>query len=406
MEVSVFRLMSTDQVTTFYRPHTALLMLALLGSSALPGIAASAPSTLAAVSKASAPATTLAPPGSGPATTLAPPDSGAGGRDPFLSPPPGATDTSAQAAAPLQEAVKLSTQGAFSSPSPKVGDSLDYVVQVEWEDTQVPVIVLAPDSVDFPGFKVIGQATVHKKLASAQEVRNHTEFIFRLRAQTQGTGKAASMKLRYMTGMSRQEESVFIPTALTDIQAAPVRLFDMVWFKILLWALICATAGALGMAAYKLASRKRAEKTPKREDLKPAVAALKNRLRTAQNSPDASKEILLEMENLSLRFIRGELDAAGQSGPISHAEAKANAAGIPVANAAQARFEPMLETYLRTAAPADAGAAGGTAQDWAKLKDLFRHARFAGGYKEPHELQDAFRTFRKCLKITGEDDHE
>src|SRR4051812_44029703 len=58
-------------------------------------------------------------------------------RDPFLSPPPGASGLDSSAAMPMQEAVKLSTQGAFTAPAARVGDSLDYVVSVEWEDNQV-----------------------------------------------------------------------------------------------------------------------------------------------------------------------------------------------------------------------------------------------------------------------------
>jgi hypothetical protein len=81
-------------------------------------------------------------------------------------------------------------------------------------------------------------------------------------------------------------------------------------------------------------------------------------------------------------------------------------AGTAGASVSAARFEPWLDAYqARNGATAETAGAG-TAQDWAKLRDLFRHARFAGGYKEPHELQDAFRTFRKCLKMTGDDEHE
>lgn len=353
-----------------------------------------------------------------PADEATAPDSSSQARDPFLAPPPAPlSDSGAPPDAAPMEAVKLSTQGRFTSMSPRVGDSLDYVVEVEWDDTQVPVIVLAPDSVDFPGFKVIGQATVHKKLAAGASVRNHTEFVFRLRAQTQGPGKAASMKLRYLTGLSRAEEAVFIPTALTDIGPAPVRLMDMLWFKALMIVVILGGAGALGFASFKLAARKRVDKAPKREDLSPAVAALKNRLRSAQNSPDASKEILLEMERLATRFLRDEIDAAGSPSMAAKAKNPGDAAGASVT---VPRFEALLATYLASPA-AKGGAAQGTAarsaggteqdwvkaqQDWAKLGELFKHARFAGGYKEPHELQDAFRTFRKCLKITGEDQHE
>src|SRR5207253_1309750 len=125
----------------------------------------------------------------------------------------------------------LSTQAAFSQPSARVGDSLDYVLQVEWRDGQVPVVVLAPDSIAFAGFKVIGQATVHKKIATENEVRNHTEFIYRLRAVTQGGGRAASLKLRYLSGISKSEEAVYVPAAILDVGPAPVNLADRLWFK-------------------------------------------------------------------------------------------------------------------------------------------------------------------------------
>ncbi len=356
------------------RIATLLLNLALFGAPSAPGLLAHAQT---------------------PQTSVSPIDSSpSGGRDPFLAPPPApANDSNAIAAMPPvpKEAVKLSSQGAFSAANPRVGDSLDYVVQVEWEDTQVPVFVLAPDSLDFPGFKIIGQATMHKKVAAGQSVKNHTEFIFRLRAMVQGTGKAGSLKVRYLTGLSKQEEAIFIPTALVDIGPAPVHVLDMLWFKLLLGLLGLGAACALAYAAFKLTLRKRAAKIRKREDLKPEVAALKSRLRSAQNSPDASKAILSEMESLTVRFLRDELGEAANAG-------------------VQVRFDPLLETYLaRNGTSAEAGGnatTGGSGEDWLKLKDLFRHARFAGGYKEPHELQDAFRTFRKCLKMTGDDDHE
>jgi len=308
-------------------------------------------------------------------------------RDPFLSPPPGAAVPDS-AAPPMQEAVKLSTQGAFSAQAARVGDSLDYVVSMEWEDTQVPVVVLAPDSVDFPGFKILGQATKHKKLANGQTVRNQTEFIYKLRAATQGPGKAASLKVRYLTGLSQREEAVFVPSALLDIGPAPVRLMDMLWFKILLWLAIMGAAVAAGWASFRIAARKRAEARPKRADLRPEVEALKSRLRAAQNSPEAGKAILTEMEALAIRFLQDELGRGEPGG-------------------SQSRFEPLADAYLSKGRAGEApGGEGrpGDAADWAKLKELFRHARFAGGYKEPHELQDAFRTFRKCLKMQAEDE--
>jgi hypothetical protein len=361
----------------------ALSALCLLAAPTAPGLAAFAQS---GASHGNVPGTPIA----------AGDDSSAPARDPFLAPSPSAAPDSNAVAMPPMEAVKLSTQGAFTSNQVRVGDSLDYVVRVEWEDTQVPVFVLAPDSLDFPGFKILGQATEHKKIASGSTVKNHTEFIYRLRAQAQGTGKASSLKIRYLTGLSKQEEAVYIPTALADIGPAPVRLLDMLWFRILMVLAILGGAGALAYAAFKAAS-KRAANAPKRDDLKPEVAALKNRLRSAQNTPDASKAILLEMERLAIRFMQDE------AGADAAARKPANgSANSPAAVAVQARFEPQLQAYLK-AKPADGG---GAAQDWDKLRELFRHARFAGGHLEPHELQDAFRTFRKCLKMTGEDEHD
>jgi hypothetical protein len=294
-------------------------------------------------------------------------------------------------AAPMQEAVKLSTHGAFSLPSARVGDSLAYVVTVEWEDTQVPVVVLAPDSTDFPGFRLLDQATQHKKLANGQSVRNHTEFIYSLRAMTQGTGKAASLKLRYLTGLSQREEAVFVPSALLDIGPAPVRLLDLLAVKLALWLASLGALVAAGWAAFRFASRKRAEAKPQRADLRPQVETLKARLRTAQNNPESSQAILMEMESIAIRFLKEETGEADST----------------------ARFETLLKSYLSKggagAAPAGKAPAGDArpedgAADWARLAELFRHARFAGGYKEPHELQDAFRTFRKCLKMQAEEE--
>ena len=294
-------------------------------------------------------------------------------RDPFLAPPPGAATLDSSSS--MQEAVKLSARGAFSQPAPRVGDSLDYAIAVEWEDTRVPVVVLAPDSAGFPGFKILGQATRHKKLADGSAVRNRTEFVYQLRAAAQGPGKAVSLKVRYLTGLSQREEAVFVPAALVDIGPAPVRLLDTLWFKALLWLAILGAAVAAGWASFRLAARKRAEARPKRADLRPEVEALKARLRAAQNSPEAGKALLAEMESLAIRHLRDDLGQA----------------------VGQARFEPLLEAYLARGHADEAG-------DWAKLKELFRHARFAGGHKEPHELQDAFRTFRKCLTMQAEDE--
>jgi hypothetical protein len=237
------------------------------------------------------------------------------------------------------------------------------------------VVVLAPDSAVFPGFRILGEATRHRKSADGQAIRNHTDFIYRLRAATQGPGKAAALKVRYLTGISHNEEAVYVPSTLIDIGPAPVRLLDMLWVKIVLSLAALAAAVGLGWAVFRFAARRRAQAAPKKADWRPEVETLKSRLRAAQNNPDASQAFLLEMESVAVRFLAEEV------GPRE----------------GKARFEALADAYL-------AQGRGGEAAEWDKLRDLFRHARFAGGHKEPHELQDGFRTFRKCLRLQTEDE--
>lgn len=293
---------------------------------------------------------------------------------PLLSAPASASSGDT-ASSPSRDAVRLSAQGAFSLAAPRVGDSLEYRISVEWEDTEVPVVVLAPDSAVFPGFRILGEATRHRKSADGQAIRNHTDFIYRLRAATQGPGKAAALKVRYLTGISHNEEAVYVPSTLIDIGPAPVRLLDMLWVKIVLSLAALAAAVGLGWAVFRFAARRRAQAAPKKADWRPEVETLKSRLRAAQNNPDASQAFLLEMESVAVRFLAEEV------GPRE----------------GKARFEALADAYL-------AQGRGGEAAEWDKLRDLFRHARFAGGHKEPHELQDGFRTFRKCLRLQTEDE--
>ena len=284
------------------------------------------------------------------------------------------------------EAVQLSAQGAFTTSAPRVGDSLDYVLQVEWKDTQVPVMVLAPDSIVFAGFEILGQAAVHRKTADGREVRNHTDFIYRLRARTPGSGRVSSIKLRYLSGLSRQEEAAYVPSGAIDILPARRRLLDMLWVKLALAVLLLGGAFAAGSAAFRAARRARSRSGPSREDFRPNLKALKGRLKAGD-----SKALILEMEGICIRHLKQELgeSARGDAGD---------------------RFDALLTAYraarLGSARP-DKGPEGDAEnQDWERLQELFRHARFAGGHKEPHELQEAHRTLRKCLNLTGEEDHD
>lgn len=294
--------------------------------------------------------------------------------------------------APALEVVDLAATAAFSDASPRAGDSLDYTLTVEWPDSGIPVMLLAPDSLEFSGLQVIGQATSHKKLATAgpdgqARLSNRTVFTWRLRAQAPGSGKASSARLRWVTGLSRNEEQRFIPTTHLDILPGRVPLLDRLWVRLLLgWAALAAAAGIV-FGLVTLGKRRKAAKAPAaKADLRPEALALKARIKSA-GAAGASREILLDMEALAVRY-------------LAQAPASAPAAAMPgvaAPGAVPAKFDPLLDQYL-----ARNGNSAVSSADWTALRDLFRHARFAGGHKEPHELQDAFRTLKRCLQITEE----
>jgi hypothetical protein len=297
---------------------------------------------------------------------------------------PGASSGANSGADQALEAVRLSVDGFFSRKDPRVGDSLDYVLRVEWPDAGIPVAVLAPDSLDFQGFQVIGQSTLHKKLATPQGVSNRTEFTYRLRARTQGSGKASSLRLRYLSGLSRNEEAVHVPTAHVDIAQAHTPLAETLWFRLLAGLLGLAAAVGIVRGVLRIASRRKPKDDEVKDDLRPDMLALRDRLRKAAHSGGGdSKDILLQMEAFSVRHLRQELGGRKKKAPDG-------AADLP------AKFEPLLERWL-----AGNGSAA-RAEDWKALQELYRHARFAGGHKEPHELQEAYRALKRCLDITDE----
>jgi hypothetical protein len=304
---------------------------------------------------------------------------------------PAASDAPAAADAPALEVVDLTAQAAFSSTAPRAGDSLDYVLTVEWPETGIPVMLLAPDSLEFSGLQVIGQATSHKKLASAgpdgqPRLSNRTVFTWRLRAQVPGCGKASSVRLRWLTGLSRNEEQRFVPATHLDILPGLAPLLDRLLVRLLLGWLALAFAGCLAYGAFQLGKLRKSSKPDNaKADLRPGVLALKARIKSA-GAAGASREIIEEMENLAVRHLSQEL-----------AESPGTQGSAPAAIAFSAKFDPLLDRYLARKGDADLPSA-----DWNALRELFRHARFAGGHKEPHELQDAWRTLKRCLKITEE----
>lgn len=271
--------------------------------------------------------------------------------------------------------MKLSAKGTFLTDRAAVGDTVVYQLLVEWMDTQVPVVVLAPDSLETPGFRIVDQSTTHHTTVANSEVRNATEFVYKLVADAPGGAKVSSLRLRYLTGFSNREEALYVPASFIDIDPAHVPLWERLWFQILVLLFIAAGLGwggrrLLQSAKYARQRRLRSQEA-KQRGFTPEVQALKGRWNTAD-----SRLWIEDAEKVCIDFLRHHL-------------------GI---NAPGNRFETLLEQYLaHNPKPEETEA-------WNKLRDLFHHARYAGGRKEPHELQENYRILKTCLHIQGENE--
>ncbi len=288
----------------------------------------------------------------------------------------GLADSSSPASAAVnvspEESVQVSARGAFLTEHAAVGDTAVYRLLVEWKDTQVPVVVLAPDSLETPGFRIVDQSATHRKTAENGEVRNATEFTYKLMANAPGEAKVSSLKLRYLTGFSNREEALYVPASFINVDPAHVPLWERPWLQVLALLVL---AGILGWSGKRLLEsarkRRRLARETKQRGFDPEVRALKGRWNTAD-----SRVWIEDAEKVCIDFLRHNL-------------------GI---NAPGSRFEILLEQYLsRNPGP-------GETEAWNKLRELFHHARYAGGRKEPHELQENYRILKTCLHIQGENE--
>jgi hypothetical protein len=272
-----------------------------------------------------------------------------------------------------EEAVKLSAKGTFAAARAAVGDTIEYLLRVEWKDARVPVVVLPPESLETPGFRIAGQSAAHRKSAQGGTVGNVTEFSYQLVPKAPGNAKVAPLKLRYLTGLSSREEFLYVPGAFLDIVPARVPLYARLWFRILA-GLAALTALAFGGWRFTRAhsEKRRKAREAATHDFSPEVRALRGRW----NSAD-SKTWIEDAEKICAAWLGHQLGSAPAAG----------------------RFDALLDTYLSRQKPAAPEADG-----WARLRELFHHARYAGGRKEPHELQDAYRVLKTCLQIPGEPD--
>ncbi len=256
-----------------------------------------------------------------------------------------------------------------------MGDTLRYTIEVTWEESRIPVLVLAPDSVDFTGLKCVDQSTRHEKDASSGKVENRALFTYDLIPTQVGPAKAASLKVRYTTGLSGREEAVFAPSAHIEILPARFGFVASTWFRTLVGSLLACLLGLGIFQAVKKAKRSRKASqsdsaAARREGLVKDVLALRGRIGNGE-----SRTILNEMERLCLSHLRVTLKSADTT----------------------TKFDALLNSWLGNH-PDDLERTA----DWERLRELFRQARYAGGHKEPHELQDAWRAMKRCLEVADE----
>ncbi len=277
-----------------------------------------------------------------------------------------------------EEAIKLTAKGSFLSEHAGVGDTIEYQLLVQWQDSRIPVVVLAPDSLETPGFRVADQSATHRKVVENGEARNTTEFLYKLVARTQGAGRVSALKLRYLTGFSNREEALYVPGAFMDIGPEHIPLWKRLWFQLILGIILLAGviwSGFRLSRSLSLSKGRRNAQNSKQRDFSPEVKGLKGRWNTAD-----SRSWIEDSEKICLEFLRYHIGTAGTK------------------SSETTRFETLLDQYLiRHPNPQEA-------EGWNKLRELFHHARYAGGRKEPHELQDTYRILKTCLHIQGENE--
>jgi hypothetical protein len=282
---------------------------------------------------------------------------------------------------PQQEIVQLSAHSGFTPKAPRVGDTVVYSIEVTWHDTRVPVLVLAPDSVDFTGLHLVDQSTRHEKSASNAGVENLTVFSYILVAENPGPAKAAALKVRYTTGMSGHEEAVYAQGSHLEILPARFAFIHSAWFFAILASLTAALGAFAFWSVWKTRSRLKAGNRDK--DHRDPKLTLIDEVKSvkARIGHGDSRDILLDMERLCLNHLSAL--SASKTATLTETTPK--------------RFDLLLNHWIETH-----GEDHDRIADWERLRELFRLAHYAGGHKEPHELQDAWRALKRCLEVPDE----
>jgi hypothetical protein len=293
------------------------------------------------------------------------------------SPPfsPADTSTAGPDSVPDYELLEIDGSSIFTLEEPHVGDTLSYIITIEWVNPKVPFFVLAPESLTFSGFKKLGVGTDHKKVSRLEDgkpvLKNRSEFSYRLKAITQGSGKATSARLPYYTALSQEKEYLVISSNLIDILPAKVPITKKWYVRVLFWILLIVLlilAIKYSMIWWK--EKKKRGLAPK-SDFGQEMKEIKSRLQTGE-----SKSVLLQMEDLSKRFLQQELS-----------------------NKTQHNINTLIQEYLKRNPESHK-------DEWISLQQDFELAKFGGGHKASHEIIESYRNLKTCLNLKEEQDYE
>jgi hypothetical protein len=291
--------------------------------------------------------------------------------------PSGPQDTVSPAPDSLAEVELMQIDGSsrFTLENPNAGDTLSYIITVEWINPRIPFFILPPESLSFSGFRKEAASTDHRKISKIVDgkptIINKSEFTYKLRAITPGSGKASSARLPYYSALSQEKEYLPIGPHLTDILPARVPVIKKWYFQVILWLL---AAGVLFAAVKFLLIWMKQNRNRNRVvkiDFKDELKELKARLQFAE-----SKDLLLQMENISLRFLKQELPKS-----------------------ASGNFDALLKRYLELKGDDNR-------DNWLRLQQDFELAKFGGGRKESHELLESYRALKTCLHLKEDKDNE
>ena len=273
------------------------------------------------------------------------------------------------------ELLEIDGSSRFTLENPHAGDTLSYIISIEWINPKVPLTVLAPESLLFSGFQKKGVRTEHRKVSNIKDgkptLSNQSHFIYKLKAITPGTGKASSAKLPYYTALSQDKEYLLISPHLIDILPAKVPLVKRWYLQTIFWILIAFLLVVLVKLFTSYLKSSKSKNKVQKIDFTTEIKTMKSRLTSAE-----PKALLLQMEQLCIRFLQQECATKNEQ-----------------------HFDTLLKSYEATISPEKN-------KSWLLLQKDFELAKFGGGQKAQHELLETYKNLKTCLNIKEDDENE